>query len=424
MKKFICLFLMASIWVVLGGMAWASLIFIPNTYGMSAKSIGLGNAMTAVGDDYSMTYYNPGGLATLDTSQVDIGYLYTAPYFTGGPTDEQGVVFDTRNQALLLGFTMNLSKLFKFKKDYGLGLGFDLAIDNNLKSFLSFEETRNDKGQFARYGISSVTMNLALGLQIIPQLHIGVGGFILVKGTNSLTAETDLAGNTDYEQIQVEAEPAIAPIVGIFAPAHKMVTLGVVWRGKGVAEFTKIDAQTSALVSESKLTDLNLLMAFKDTYVPHQVAFGLSLRPIETLMLAMDVTWANWADYAEEVKEGTVVKEDADFETKDIFIPRLGIEYQPVPQLLYMRFGYYWEETPFVKPGIGDSIVLDNTKHAFSFGLAHDMTYLHFMAHPVTIGFTYFNHYLQPRTVKSDDGGEFESSGNLNGFIASLTLRF
>jgi len=60
----------------------------------------------------------------------------------------------------------------------------------------------------------------------------------------------------------------------------------------------------------------------------------------------------------------------------------------------------------------------------FSLGAAHDITYIPFLAHPLTVGATYFNHYLISRTVEAGDGRKFESSGDLNGVIGTLTLRY
>ena len=400
--------------------AKASLIFVPNTYGLSAKSVGMGNAMTAVGDDYSMAYFNPGALGNLKSSQIDLNYLYAAPDFSGGPKGGEDVEFDQESKITLIGFTMDMSNLFA--KRHGLGLGFDIAVDDNLKSFLAFEERRNDDGQFMRYGKSSVTMVTSLGLEILPKLYIGGGAFILVKGENTLVTQSDMAGESREEEIQVDAEPVMAPIVGVFAPVHKMLTLGAVYRGKGVAEFSSIDASADALVSESPLTTLNLMMAFKDTYVPQQFAFGVGIKPTCNLLFALDATWANWGDYEDEISEGDVVREDSEIETKDIIIPRLGIEFTGIKNLM-IRGGYYYEDTPFEDPGVGNTVVLDNARHVGSLGLAYDFS-PKFLNHPLTPGAGYFYQYMQPRSVDSGDGQKFESEGSLHGVIGSVTARF
>ncbi len=421
MKRLSFMGLCAAICLLSLQTAHAGLLFVPNTYGLSARSVALGNAMTAVGDDYSTTYFNPAALGDLGNHQIDVGYLYAAPDFEGGPDGGEDVDFDTANKITLLGFTMDLSQMLE--NGHGLGLGLDIAIDNNLKSFMNFEDQRSDNGQFLRYGLTSVTMVTGLGVEICPKLFLGGGGYVMVKGENKLIAETDMAGNTREEEIQVSAEPVIAPIVSIFAPVHEMFTLGLAYRAKGVSEFSSIDASTDAMVSDSTLTELSLMMAFKDTYVPQQASFGAAIYPTDSLMVAFDLTWADWSDYAEEVKEDDSVKDDADFETKDTYTPRIGVEYAATDNL-YAAAGFYYEQTPFEDPGIGNNVVLDNDVYALSLGFTHDFTYLSFFNLPPSIGASYFYHYLAPRTVEAGDGTDYDSSGRIHGFISNITLRF
>lgn len=420
MKKLLYSLVICGCWLALSAPAWAGLLFVPTTYGLSPRSVGLGNAMTAVGEDVSMAYYNPGALSTFPTSQVGLGYLYAAPRLNGGPNGDE-VEFDTDNKLVLVGLGLDLSGLFNFK--HGLGFGLNAAIDNNLKSFMAFNERREDNGQFIRYGLSSATINMGLGVEIIDQLHLGLGGYVMIKGENTLVAETDMAGNTQQEEIAVDAEPVIAPVVGLYAPINKMITVGAAYHGKGVAEFSSIDAATKALVSESTLTQLNLKMAFKDAYVPQNVSLGAAVRPLKWLLVAVDASWYNWGDYDDEVSEGDVVRSDADFKTVDTYVPRLGLEFEPYEKL-YARVGYFFEATPFRDPGYGNAVVLDNDRHAISLGIAHDMDYLPFMKHPVGIGATYFYHHLATQTVENVEGQEFESSGSVQGIVGSLTLRF
>jgi len=419
-KKLLFSLILIGCWFALSAVAWAGLLFVPTSYGLSPKSVGLGNAMTAVGDDVSAAYFNPGALSTFPTSQLALGYMYAAPRLEGGPNGDE-VEFDTDNKLTLVGLGLDLSGLFNFK--HGLGFGLNVAIDNNLKSFMAFSERRDENGQFIRYGLTSVTMTMGLGVEIIDQLHLGLGGYVMIKGENTLVAETDMAGNTQQEQISVDAEPVIAPVVSLFAPINKMVTVGAAYHGKGVAEFSSIDAATEALVSESSLTQLNLLMAFKDAYVPQNVSLGVSVRPLKWLLIALDGCWYNWGDYDDEVSEGDVVRSDAQFKTVDTYVPRLGLEFEPIPEL-YARVGYYFEASPFRDPGIGNTVVLDNDRHAISLGIAHDMDYIPFMKHPVGIGATYFYHYLASQTVENVYGQEYESSGSVQGVVGSLTLRF
>ncbi len=415
---------LATMLVMSAAVAWANVLFIPNTYGLSPKSVGLGNAMTAVGDDYSATYFNPGALGAISSNAFDGGYLFAAPRFEGGPKEDGGdsVKFDATNRIALVGFTMDMSTMFK--KDHGLGLGFAMAVDDDARAFLSFDDVRDDNGQFARYGLSSVNINAALGVEIFSKLYLGGGAFVMVKGRNTLVSDADLAGNTQQEEIQVEAEPVFAPIVSAYMPIFPRLTFGVTYRGQGMSEFAPIEASADALVSESSLTQLNLNMAFKGTFVPTQVAFGASARLADPLLLALDATWAAWGDYDDELRKGDVVWDDAGVKTRDIIIPRAGAQYD-FAESLHGRLGYYYEDTPFVKCGMGNTVVLDNARHVASLGAAWEVTPLSsVLNYAPTLGATYFHQFMQPRTVRSDDGREFESSGSLDGFVASVTLRY
>ena len=418
-RRLVCL--IAVCILMAASAAEASLVFVPGNYGLSARSVALGNAMTAVGDDSASNFYNPSTLGARTNHAIDLGYLYAAPAFNGGVKGaDVDLDFTKVNQVGLIGLSLDLSGIFDF--DHGLGLGINIAIDENLAGVLNFNEIRDERGQFARYGNSSIFVSFGLGVEIIPELYIGGGAFIGVKGKNGLVAQTDLAGSTKEEQINVEAEPMIAPIVGLYAPFHPMVTLGAVYRGKVVTSFDDINAQTQALVSDSELTTLDLVMVFKDGYVPQQAALGVSVRPIDELMLAVEGSWVNWSDFEDEVDD-SVVRDEGGLHTRDIYIPRLGIEWTAYENL-YIRFGYYWEDTPFSKPGLGNTAILDNEKHVGSFGVGYDVTQIPFLSQPLTIAATYFHQYLVPRTVESQDGTKYESSGNLNGVAGTITLRF
>ena len=50
------------------------------TNGIGARGRAMGNAMTAAADDWTAAFYNPAGLAWMDTDQAGIVY----EYFTGG----------------------------------------------------------------------------------------------------------------------------------------------------------------------------------------------------------------------------------------------------------------------------------------------------------------------------------------------------
>ena len=55
-------------------------------FGASPKSIGMGQAFTAVADDFSAAYYNPAGLSQIKNSfEFTLGYFYAKPKASAEP---------------------------------------------------------------------------------------------------------------------------------------------------------------------------------------------------------------------------------------------------------------------------------------------------------------------------------------------------
>ena len=48
--------------------------------GMDARSIAMGNAATAVSDNYGATFYNPAGLAFSEHNELNLGLTYMASH--------------------------------------------------------------------------------------------------------------------------------------------------------------------------------------------------------------------------------------------------------------------------------------------------------------------------------------------------------
>ena len=420
MKKITACVLGVALSLVIGSTAYAGGLFVPNAYGLSARGLGMGNALTGIDGDYSVTFFNPAALGHLKSSQVDLGYMYAQPNFSGGPKGGKMTKFDTANKSAEIGFTMNLASMFA--SNHGLGLGFDIAMDDNGQAFLEFNDIRAAKGQWGRYGLSSVTMVAGLGVEILPILHIGGGTFISVKGETTMKARTDLAGHTSDEEIVMQAKPVIAPMGSIFLPFERF-SVGAAYRGKSVGSFGPIAANTEATVSDSTLSVLNLKMNFKDLMVPQQVAVGFGVYPVKSLLIAVDCTWMNWKDFENEIKHGDSARAGEIFKTKDVFVPRLGLEWQTFDHF-FLRLGYYFEDTPFTTPGDSTNSILDNAKHAGTLGVGYDITQAKGLKYPLSVNAAYIHQYLVPRTIKTADGVEMKSDGNLDGGGITLSFRF
>ncbi|MBP5482811.1 MAG: hypothetical protein J6X99_00905 [Bacteroidales bacterium] len=103
MKKIILILLGSAVTLAAYAQSWQeALYFSENTYGGTARSVGMGNALTAVGGDPGSLTFNPAGSAVAAYSQLMI-----TPGFTLSSVNASGVVLPGNNAAIGLGDNVN-----------------------------------------------------------------------------------------------------------------------------------------------------------------------------------------------------------------------------------------------------------------------------------------------------------------------------
>ncbi|MCK4559718.1 MAG: outer membrane protein transport protein [Calditrichia bacterium] len=168
--------------------------FLHDESGVGIKAQSMGNAFVGVANDYSAIYWNPAGLAQLETSEID-GSIYHLKY-NNAATYVGSTIFDDRSFTKL----HSLGLAYKFPTDRGsfviafgynrfknydeylyfsgfsqdsIDLGFDLEDDEGNVAFYPFsknvqrtEEIRQDGnlGAWSLGGGMQISRNLAIGL--------------------------------------------------------------------------------------------------------------------------------------------------------------------------------------------------------------------------------------------------------------------
>ena len=98
MKKIICFVLGATMAVAAGAQTWQdALLFSENNYSGTARSVGMGNALTAIGGDAGSLTFNPAGSAVASYSQFEITPGFTFSLANVGPADGMPYMADKRN---------------------------------------------------------------------------------------------------------------------------------------------------------------------------------------------------------------------------------------------------------------------------------------------------------------------------------------
>ncbi|MCB1155222.1 outer membrane protein transport protein, partial [bacterium] len=240
--------------------AAASQLATANDYGLTARGIALGNAITAVEDDASLIFHNPAAMAKMDTGQINAGYLFTDPNLSGGPKGDLKD-FGEGNNIVLTNMIINLRDFFRSKRPFNIGLS--IALDDDGKSLIEFIDAEDEDGHFYRYGRTSSTMVTSAGLGITDWLYLGGGVYILLRGDTDFQVTTDLAGNTSNEGMALTATLAYSPIISAYLDFEKF-NVGVAYHGENYGAFENINVEAEATVGDSPLTDLPMQLAFQD----------------------------------------------------------------------------------------------------------------------------------------------------------------
>ena len=98
MKKVICFVLGATLAVAAGAQTWQdALLFSENNYSGTARGVGMGNALTAIGGDAGSLTFNPAGSAVASYSQFEITPGVTFSLAQVGAADGMTYMADKRN---------------------------------------------------------------------------------------------------------------------------------------------------------------------------------------------------------------------------------------------------------------------------------------------------------------------------------------
>ena len=439
-------------------------------FGASCKSIAVGQAFTAVADDFSAAYYNPAGLTQVESIfEVTLGYFYAKPMAKAsmeyGPdrydNDLSTHISGQRSsRGAIIGMASDLDfesvvKAYPWFQRFAFGMVFWL----NLPEILSYHTGPEAyRPHFLRWDASFALMSIvnSLACEITPWLSVGTGVFVSQKvytkehNMSAVNKSTffSLPGTVPDEVIGTrvsvwsKAEVFAVPLAGILikppiGPRKDKVSLGLTWRkGQKVHHGRGRMKVGFGLENENGSFDWYLFLneGYKSAIVgfqPNQITGALAIRLIKGLLVSTDLTWKDWSKYVDYLE----LRPNPSFE--DTYVPRVGIEYAFAPnlsgrwlrwlELIAIRAGYFFEPTPVpAEDDINHRNILDTDMDVISTGLQFDYsTWDGWLHHSVEA--YYQIHLLRKRYLpKTEDPwfGPVRLSGQVWSFGVSLTTRF
>ena len=352
---------------------------VQEVFGMSPRAIGMGNAYSAVADDFSAAYYNPAGLAQIRHHQLFLGYLYGQPrlkQYLPGENGRMSLLNDQEFDAPIIGLTVDLSKIIDI--DRRINFGVFSAIGDNLKAAWRIHDWAPENPRFIRYGDNAnrIHMVMGTGIEVIKNKLFAGASLNMWQdiGIPELNVRTDLRGNIYAKEIDVDANWEIAPIGGLLFVPMDWLKLSYTYRGEMQQKNPQRINTTADLIpgaSPGIELPINLRLMFIDYYLPQNHTWGIAIRPIDKLLVSFDLTWYKWSDFSIPSWRETPVRK-----WKDTYVPRVGAEYE-LYKNLFVRMGYWHEESPVPDQGDIPSNYLDNDKNVLSWGVGYVLEDLH-----------------------------------------------
>lgn len=295
--------------------------------GVSARGVGLGGAFTAIADDPTAWYSNPAGAAWGEDGFAIGGEVVYAPrkYV---PVDAAGTRGDPQTATAFaplptLGVTVHpkvdgapsrLALGAAIFNSFGGQLSYPKMSNSSIRAVNSTTDLVFEVGAGAAYEVDDT---FAIGGTV----RLGVGVFAV--DANALPLDADLSG----------AGVGVSASLGaMFRPTPRL-TIGASWRAG-------MDVATSGSGTVGTMGTLNMKHVQK---WPQIASLGVAVGAAPKLRVSAQLDWTQWSRFdrlAIEFPDNPSLKQTLDFDWKDNWTARGGVEYT-LPRGAVRAGGYY-----------------------------------------------------------------------------------
>ncbi len=327
----------------------------------NARAAALAGAVTALDNDLSAIAANPAALASLEHAAFSLSARGGLVDFDFRRTGERTQTFDRS----LVGFGLSLASPLPGKADF---LVFGASLNLPAQNILRFRASpRADAPRLALYEsrVERTAITLALGAKFFERIQVGYGVTLAPNLTlpTAIDFDAEREGETNNDRVAVNLDltlrTGVAWNVGMRLELHDRLAIGLRY---SEAIVLKVSGPTDIRAGGIRLDEV---LDFEDVASPQEIALGLTTRPVDGLMMSVDVRWADWSSYR------TILSRDPDPGWSDVWNVRVGGEAR-VARGLDVRLGYGWLPSP-VPAQRGNDNLLDGDRHEVALGLGVDL---------------------------------------------------
>ena len=264
------------------------------------------------------------------------------------------------------------------------------------------QATMDSKPRYHFYGQNLEQLSIMFGFAFEPIEGLSVGIALAPLVNSELLLNTDVPIYSGERELSGRFAWNLIPNATWYAGIHynpvEEFHLALSYRTR---MYHKLDANADIIVAlfGADFAFEELLLQSYSWYSPQQIALGASFEPIDDLLIGFDVTWYQWSaslgPYVSAAFQNQLDTEEnnanenavddvespsiadtvnlppvPDVGFRDIFVPRVGIEWLLFNKTIALRSGYRFQATPVPQPD-GRTNLLDSNTHFFSFGTGY-----------------------------------------------------
>ncbi len=358
----ICLF--AAVFFVSVGIAQVDEMAIGNTFGVGARTMGMGGASLALADDFTALYWNPAGMAQIQKFEFFSSFSHNRAnantYFTG---DETTGTSRSQMRPNSIGFVYPL-----MAKQGGLAVGFGYNRLQNFDYQTAIQGIDPGSGtDFSGFAVDEMNINRggigiwSFGASVYVTKRVLVGGSLDFWQGNSLheldTEATDILNvDNQWSRFRYDDEidreySGVGGRIGLLAHLTDTINLGLTLVAPVELGVDEVWYESTIDVYDDgeKLSDSASGAQAFDIERPFEVGAGIAVKLLnKRLILAGDVQLTDWTQARYDPAPADDISKN-NFEEYYAMTPqvRIGAEYQ-IPVIdTHVRLGYFLDSIPF-----------------------------------------------------------------------------
>jgi len=325
--------------IALSSMAFGG-SFQLNLQGM--RQSAMGGSGTAWPWDASTIFYNPGGLARLNSFQIYGGAYLLSPRVRF--TEQTGSYFTDAENHISTPFAFYAGGKLNPESRFGFGLGIYTPFGSSIKW---------DDDWMGRYVTQSISLKSfffqpTVSYEINDVISVGAG-FIYAIGTVDIDKAIPVQDASGDGQAKLSGNAqGFGYNLGVQVKASEMLQFGLTYRS-GV-KMKVDDGSANFFVPASLAANFNNTSFKSELPLPGILSFGVGVKPTRDLTLQADLIFAGWRSYDSlsfdfANNDGSVQDTHDPRSYKNTFAFRLGAHYKICEEFAVMAGGAY-DPTP------------------------------------------------------------------------------